>query len=635
MVMACAVMLTVVFVKPAAGELVLVENGVSRAPIVVFEGAPPFTRRAADELAEYFEKTSGVRPLVIEGRPDPLPEHAIWVGFQPVLQELFPGLNFNFEHPEEILIAASDSHLVIVGRDRWDPEHLVVPGRTEIVGKQQEYGTINAVYTFLRDYLGVRWLWPGATGEDILKKNRLAFAPFEYRYHPQFRQRGAFFRLSALGDNRGLSFDWTRFQRLQMDSLDVPGGHGFTTWWERFHETNPEFFALQPDGTRSGFPGPGIVKMCVSNPGLWAQWLEDVAEQLARDPSQTVFHAAFNDSHHRGHCVCEKCRAWDNLNAVPRRLSWEGLTQEYVALTDRDVTFANTLARLLRERYPERDDYHVLIAAYGPTRPAPVAAVPDDNVIINNVANIFWGLDAVDSMSSDRTKSADQFADWGKVTRKQLLRPNTGSPAGWQQGQPDIAFGRLAEAFRFAAEHNCIGFYVDTVWEYWPTQGPFYYLAAHLLWDPRADTRAVLDDYYARGFGPAAGEISAYWTLLEETRNRKVDGNMPYQQAYDAEFFGRAGGLLDRAATRLADGTQIYRDRLDFLRAGLDFTRLMVETRELMGRFRGSQGTDAVAADKARANWIEMERIARANLMNFNFMRPGARYSRGLHPDHP
>jgi hypothetical protein len=32
--------------------LVLVENGVSRVPIVVFKDAPPFTRRAADELAQ-------------------------------------------------------------------------------------------------------------------------------------------------------------------------------------------------------------------------------------------------------------------------------------------------------------------------------------------------------------------------------------------------------------------------------------------------------------------------------------------------------------------------------------------------------------------------------------------------------
>ncbi|MFN2352415.1 MAG: hypothetical protein ABR497_10760, partial [Kiritimatiellia bacterium] len=48
-----------------AEQLVLVEDGVSRAPIVVFQDAPPFTRQAADELAAYIEKTSGARPDVI------------------------------------------------------------------------------------------------------------------------------------------------------------------------------------------------------------------------------------------------------------------------------------------------------------------------------------------------------------------------------------------------------------------------------------------------------------------------------------------------------------------------------------------------------------------------------------------
>jgi hypothetical protein len=63
--------------------LVLVENGVSRVPIVVFKDAPPFTRRAADELAQYIEKTSGAKPQIIEGDPQPTPAHAIWVGYQP------------------------------------------------------------------------------------------------------------------------------------------------------------------------------------------------------------------------------------------------------------------------------------------------------------------------------------------------------------------------------------------------------------------------------------------------------------------------------------------------------------------------------------------------------------------------
>ncbi len=168
-----------------AAPLTLVEKGVSLAPIIVFSNAPAFTRKAADELAVYIEKVSGVKPQVIEGLPDPVPEHAIWVGFQPKLKELFPKTDFDFKNPEEILITANKHHLAIVGRDRWDPEHMVVKAyysRGLIKGWQQEFGTVNAVYTFLQDYLDVRWLWPGEIGEDIIRKEKIAFAPFAYRY---------------------------------------------------------------------------------------------------------------------------------------------------------------------------------------------------------------------------------------------------------------------------------------------------------------------------------------------------------------------------------------------------------------------------------------------------------------------
>jgi len=154
------VVLVVICAKtPFAAELVLVKDGVSLAPIVIFKGAPPLTRAAAEEVVEYIEKTSGAKPKLIEGDPGPTPERAIWVGYQPKVKELFPKIDFDFKHPEEILIAANESHLVIAGRDVWDPEALVIEGRRgkKIVGKQQEYGTANAVYTFLQDCLGVRW----------------------------------------------------------------------------------------------------------------------------------------------------------------------------------------------------------------------------------------------------------------------------------------------------------------------------------------------------------------------------------------------------------------------------------------------------------------------------------------------
>jgi len=621
-----------------AGKLILVEKGVSLAPVVVFEGAPPMTRRAADELAQYIEKTSGAKPAVIEGEPKPVPKRAIWVGRQPVLKKLFPKIEFDFKRPEEILIAANEDHLVIAGRDRWDPDRLVVKGRNATInGKQSEYGTANAVYTFLEDYLGVRWLWPGE--EDIDRQATIAFAPFEYRYHPQIRQRAGLFRLSALGDGRGVSHEWTRFQRLQLDSLPVQAGHAFGDWWDKYHKEHPDYFALQPDGTRSGFPGPGKAKICQANPAVWEQWLANVAERLKTRPDETCFSASPNDSWNRGHCICEKCRAWDNPDGAPVMLSWEGLGQEYVSLSDRQVTFANTLARLLKKRFPDRKLY-VGMHAYGDAYlRAPLKAVPDDNVFISVVACFFLrkGDKArLNRMPPDAHRKC--FSDWAKVTDNLIWRPNAGNSAGWHVGLPDIAIAETMKDFRFVAENHCIGLFFDTVWEHWATQAPQYYVMAQLAWDPWQDGKAMLEDYYRRGFGPAADNVKAYWTLLEDTRAELLKrdlGLYDMPKVYTKDVLDKAARLLEQAAEKAADQPK-YARRVAFVRVGFEYTRLLMEARALVARFEDSKQSDMKALEEALAVWEDVEALWKEHPSAFNtrFLAPPDKNRRmqGFHP---
>ena len=635
-----AAVLAPVCAEPAyAAGLVLVRDGVSLAPIVVFKDAPPLTRRAADELAAYIGKASGAGPKVVEGEPKPIPEHAIWVGYQPVLRRLFPKINFDFKHPEEILIAANDSHLVIAGRDVWDPEGLVVEGRRgkKIVGKQQEYGTANAIYTFLHEHLGVRWLWPGELGEDVLKQKTLAVAPFQYRYHPQIRARGGLLHYSSfIGGGYGTSRDWTRRQRLQLDSLEMAGGHGFSHWWEKFKDTRRDYFALQPDGTRSGYPNARTVKICQSNPAVWKQWLIDVEDQLRKDPNQRVFSASPNDGWASGHCICDNCRAWDHPKGELRTFHWAGLGQQYVALSDRHVTFANKCATLLKEKYPDKD-YYVLMLAYGHSRPAPIEAIPADNVIISSVANFFGRTNLADRGSSQGTTHKEQFAAWGEIAPHLMWRPNTGSPAGWQQGQPDVSISQVIKDFKFVAENNCIGIFIDGVWEHWATHGPQYYIMAQLTWNPDIDARAVLDDYYLRGFRAGAEEVKGYWKFLEETRMRFVNGDQGYPEVYDSAFFEKANGFLDRAAKQLADAPEVYATRVEFLRAGLDYTRLIIDNRLLMAQLAEAGGQDAGIDKKVRENWAKIEKIVKDHPYSLNWgpIRPQTPRMRGLHPDYP
>ena len=619
-----------------AAELVLVEKGVSRTPIIVFPNAPPMTRRAADELAQYIEKITGARPEVIEGEPKPAPARAIWVGCQAKLKELFPTLDFEFQHPEEILIAANERHLVIAGRDVWDPQRLTAEGRRGqiIDGWQEEYGTVNAVYTFLQDYLQVRWLWPGETGEDIVKRHTLSLASFERRYHPQIRWRSGMFFPSSLGDGRGISQDWMRLQRVQLDSchqrhrwMELTGA-GFEDWWERFHETHPEYFALQPDGTRTYHPDlkPQAVKVCHSSPAVWERWLNDVAEQLQRDPRQTVFNAAPNDGYLAGHCVCEECRAWDHPKGEMMRFVWKGVVKDDVSLSDRNITFANTVARMLIQRYPGRE-LSVTTQAYGNWRTPPVKTVPDDNVIIQSVCGFLLAA------GKAREDALRWHRGWANVSRHILWRPNL--PGRWWQGLPETPLSQIIEDFRFAARTKCMGILIASTWENWATQGPAYYVMAQLAWNPDCDAQAMLDDYYRRGFGPAAGEIRAYWTLMEEAYHRRASGGRE-DQVYDAAFFDKARDILSRADAALTDQPDVLHQRVALVRAGLEYTQLLTEIRVLMDRSKKNSDIKADVDKKVRANWDRLKQICKANraTMNWSGFSPDRVHMRSLNPDY-
>lgn len=626
--------------SPASAEMILVGQGVSPAPVVVFQNAPPRTLEAATLLADYIGKISGQKPAVIQGEPATLPERAIWVGYQPVLKTLFPATDFEFKHPEEILIKANDKHVVIAGRDRWDPAKLDITTREGIIrGKQQEYGTINAVLTFLQDHLGVRWFWPGDLGEDVPRRDTLILGPLDHRYHPQILSRGGLFNFSSLGNKGyGKSHEWTLRQRLQLDSFETPGGHGFGDWWDRYHSMHPEIFALQPDGTRSGFPNPHNAKLCMSNPKVWELWLENVAEALAKDPHLTVFNASPNDGWASGHCVCANCSAWDHPDGEPRVFNWYKRNEKRPATSDRDVTFANKLAALLKEKYPGKN-YRVLILSYGHSRPVPVKARPADNVIMSLVANFLGRTGLVDRGSTRGDTYRQQFEGWSKILPAMIWRPNTGSPVGWQQGLPDLSVRQTIQDFKDVAAANCIGVFVDAIWEHWATLGPQHYVMAQLTWNPRADADAILNDYYSRAFGPAAGPVREYFEELEAARMAitRLEPDMDvfeFPRLYTSELLAQSQARLDRALEAAPAGS-IYARRVAFIQAGLAYTKLVVANISLMDGYWKKK--DPAAAAQVLANWAEIEKViaSQPGAINAGPVRATSPRMQGLHPDHP
>ena len=594
----------------------------SKSPIILPANATKATKEAAEELAGYIEKITGNCPDRVNGDPTPTPASAIWIGVQPRVKKLFPDASFDFKNPEEVFIASDGHHVVIAGRDRS-------VGATQI-----EYGTANAIYTFLQKYLDVRWLWPGPYGEDIIESNTIELSPFVYRYAPQFRMRDVvmhwvwwWFRNDESRADQIQS--WVRRQRLLYDSLELDSGHGFTDWWKKYHDKHPDYFALQPDGTRSGYPRYGYAKLCQSNPRVWAQWLDDVDQKLREHPTTHTFDASPNDSSYSGICVCEKCRAWDNPSGPIQTYYYaHGKRLKYVAMTHRYITFWNHLGRLLKHRYPDRE-YYISGSAYGPAMPPPTKATLEDNIIIKYV-----GQFPLTTENSRRNQKA-QWRAWARRSSNVVYRPNLWyfGAGGW--GFPEVAMTKTIEDWRFLADNHCVGIAVDMNRCYWGLHGPQYYIMAQLTWNPRQDGKLVLKDYYRRGFGPAARDIESYWTMMEKARDKLV-GDPDYRtgnahrfrippilgRVYNEDFLKRAEALLIRAASKTANGPEKYARRVDFVRSGFNVMKLLARNIPLMARVRNSRGKDTEAVKQAFKNWRAIERVCKQSEVFSVRMKP-------------
>jgi len=179
----------------------------------------------------------------------------------------------------------------------------------------------------------------------------------------------------------------------------------------------------------------------------------------------------------------------------------------------------------------------------------------------------------------------------------------------WQTGGPVDITG-VGEIVRKMLAKDIYGFEINLIWYFWATQGPLYYLLGQLTWNPDRQVDEIMEDYYKAGFGPAAEDIKAYWTMLENNR-REQGGGKSWAEAFSPEFFKEAYSLLDKAAVKTANDGNQYSDRIAFIRAGLDYLRLNTENQAYVKQILASKEPDPALKEKMRANWKQIEDISK------------------------
>ncbi len=454
---------------------------------------------AAVELADYVGKMCGTRPQIATESQKGLPEGArLFVGHCKANADLAP-------KPEEIVIETRNGHLHVCGGD-LGPGGMICKG------------TLFAVYDLLERELGVRWLFPGEHGEVVPQRATITLPDIHRREQPRIAKRKvrdvAVSRedtfapvlekwgvpLDAWKQAQGPAVNGPWYRRMRLGQrIEINGGHAFAGWWEKHGQAHPEWFALQPDGTRA--QSPARERLCKSNAALWDEIARVKIAEFKGDPTLLTASISPNDGGKNKFCMCAACRALDPAEA-PKILGDSQLIDpatklpfaEYPSLSDRVFTFFNEIAARVHREMPDRD---LVAYAYSVYRSVPVRVGQlQPNLIVGYV-----GL------------NHEEIEAWSRIAPKLFIRPNELGPA-IDLGMPRNNAAWFAEAVKFSVGHKAIGFDFDNGHGNWSAHGLDYYVLCKALWNPDLDVAATIADYCRAAYGPAAEVMVKYHEAL-------------------------------------------------------------------------------------------------------------------------
>ncbi len=582
----------------------IVENGTARAVIVIPDQPSGVVKYAAQELRQHIERATGTALEVVAEKDavaNKLPNR-IYLG--PVNAVKAAGINTDGLPLNGFRTKTTANALFLLGSDNAGmPTDTATIGRvkgwknfevgTPPLDDSASAGTLFAVYDWLEKQLGARWLWPGDLGTVITKTKTLgAGAVGTYQRLPALVHSQPRLNVWAGADpakRDQFIYDtsaWLRRHRF-VRSTSFHYGHGYTTLWERFGATNPEFFALREDGKREPFnpQRPSLVQLCVSNPGLHKQIIADWLVQRRNKPALPWINGIENDkTANDPSCTCEVCRSWDPKSTQTTQANpWlagaetaKDVDKPKLSLSDRYARFYLALQEEAKKHDPNAT---VIGYAYADYSAPPVETKLNKNIIIGVVPYYSFPLE---------DKQRDEFRalwdGWAKTGARLYLRPNYTLPG---YAMPYNYAAQFGEEFKHGVEKGMIATDFDSLLGMWGVQGIDYYMMGRLNTKPEMSVQEVLNEYYA-AFGPAAGAIKQYFEHWENVTKRadkdfkeRSKGGWAFisksgDEVYTPETFQTGYALLTDAKTAAANDPETLA-RVEYLRQWIEHAELCMK----------------------------------------------------------
>ncbi len=470
----------------ASADLTIVEDGEPMASIVVAQQASEKARLAAEELQAYVEKISGAKlPIVTDAGDDDGP--VILVGPSDLTDRLgidIPSGLTNARREEGFLVLCRSDRLVLAGND--DAEY---------------HGTEYAVYEFLRG-LGVRWFMPGEYGEYVPEMTTISVPEMRVRETPDFIMRNWW--LHSKPELREPERRWKIRNKMTPDiHFAIPGDSSVRKVLPEaeYFDEHPEYFALNPDGTRNPHH-PNL-----TNPETVNVAAEIIKKHFRENPDAHSYGFAPDDGLPRDYSpdTLKLHRGFSDLLGRPGVPAEASTTEEW-------LTFVNAVTRQVREEFP---DVYIATNGYANRTLPPQGIELDDHLIIMFAA--IW---------SCTLHGYDDEHCWQKVRQGQMLRQWAALCDNvWIYGYnynmlvsgltPLPTTRKLARDLPLMKEWGVIGFHDETR-NIWAECGiTTRYLRAQLEWDAEADVVGILGDFFAHWYGAAAEPMEAYYDALE------------------------------------------------------------------------------------------------------------------------
>ena len=488
-----------------ASPMALVKNGGTGCVIVVPDGADACTATAAKELRDYVERrTDAALPVTAES--------AFSGGKAVVLGET------------ALTPTAATAETVEADGFRWyaDGERFFIRGGSP-------RGTLYGVYAFLEDYCGVRWYAPDV--EKVPQSPDLTVdGALDKVINPSFSVR----RNDCAGTNDAYRARTRMNVSFWYDMEDYGGALTYVLWDvtltdlvpDALFAEHPDYFALQPDGTRS------TDHVCLSHPEVLPVAVENARKAIQTcERSAKYLHVGQKDN--ENYCHCPTC---------------EALYEQYGTVCAPTILFTNALAQALEGEFP---DFTFTFYAYNETDRPPTKG---DLRCRDNVAPVLCELHkacrshpltecgAVDGDDSflnlygetEPTVAAD-FVRWTEVADTTYIYDYTINFLNTAQFFSNLE--TLQPTMKYMHDIGITGYIYNCGDGHYAAFNELRnYLYRKVQWDVDADVSYHMDDFLAGYYGEAAApylrEILDLMTACARETSHHFDFDWYYQAGF-------------------------------------------------------------------------------------------------------